>query len=98
MLRRLEPEDFRIAKVGHVQIEDGILGILGPGAAAIVTIRQVLSLESAARCRFRSVSGIDGYQARLAICAEAAGVVLIDNGAASEDHDAVLFRQRDRQL
>ena len=44
------------------------------------------------------MSGVDGDQTRLPAGTEAAGVVLIDHGAAGEDHDAVLFGKSDRQF
>src|ERR1019366_81227 len=39
------PEDVRVAEVRHIQVEDGIGGVLGPSAAAVVAVGQVLGLE-----------------------------------------------------
>ena len=50
------------------------------------------------RCGLGSVRGIDRYETKLRAGAESAGVVLIDDGAAGEDHDAVLFWNSDWQF
>jgi hypothetical protein len=44
------------------------------------------------------VAGVDCHEARFAGGAEAAGIVLVHHGASREDHDAVLFRESDRQF
>ena len=97
-LGAIGPEDFRIAKIGHVKIQDRILSVLGPGSAAIIAKGEVLRLEGRARCGLGSVRGIDCYETRLRAGAESTGVVLIDDGAAGKDHDAMLFRNSDRQF
>src|SRR3954452_2923965 len=39
------PEDVRVTEVQEVEIENGVRGVLGPGAAAVVAVGKVLSLE-----------------------------------------------------
>ena len=45
-----------------------------------------------------SKPGVDRHHAGLIVLAEAAGVVLIDDCAAGEDHDAILLGDRDRKF
>jgi len=82
-------------EVREVEIEHGVGGVLGPGAAAVVAVGEVLRLEGLAVGGARGVAGVDGDQARLTGCTEAAGIVLVHDGAAGEDHDAVFFRESD---
>ena len=81
-----------------LQVEDGVAGVLGPGAAAVVAVGEVLGLEGLAVAGARRVAGVDGDHAWLAGGAEAAGIVLVHDRAAGEDHDAVFFGERHGQF
>ena len=97
-LLRLEPKYFRIAKIGHMQVENRILAILRPSSATIVAKSEILRLKGRARAARRRVPCVYSHHASLSAGTEAASVSAVDYRASGEDHDAVLFRQGDRQL
>ena len=92
------PEDVGVAEVRHFQVEDGICGEFGPGAAPVVAPGEVLGLQCGAGAGFGRVPCVDGDETGLAIGAEAARVVLIHNGRAGEDHDSVFLRKGDGEF
>ena len=98
VLSLLRPEDLRIAKIGHIQIQNRICRILRPGTSTVIAKRKILRLQSGPGFRFGSVPRVDRDQTMLTAGAEAARIVLVNDRAARENHHAVLFRQRHRQL
>src|ERR1700680_607148 len=50
------------------------------------------------RCSFGSVAGVDGDETRFPSGAESAGVVMINDGAAGENHDALVLGNSDGQF
>src|SRR4051812_31426660 len=92
------PEHAGITEIRHLQVDDGVLVVVRPGAPAIEAVRDVLCLARAAAGVVLLISGIDRDKTVGLWLAESAGVFAIDDHAARKDHDAVFFWDRDRQL
>ena len=88
------PEDFRVAEILLADVQHRVAGILGPGAAPVVAVGDLLVLQ----WLFRVVPGVDGDERRLAIFAQTAGVLPVHHRAAGEDHHIILFGQSQRQV
>src|ERR1700761_2690656 len=82
------PTDAGVAEVSHVEIEDGVAGGLRPVAAFVEADGEVLGLADS--FRGLGVAGGDGDET-VPVRAEAAGVAMIDDDAAGEDHGVVMF-------
>jgi hypothetical protein len=87
------PEDLGIAEVLGVDVQHGVPRVLAPGAAGVDADGQVLRLAVVA------VAGVDGDEAGGHVgAAQPARVPPVVDGAAGEDHDAVLLPQREREV
>ena len=107
VLGALMPEDFRVAKIRHVQVNHRIACVLREGTSAIIAVGDVLRLQRLAICTFLGMAGVNGDQTgnvhllknrRVRVLAESAAVFPIHHHAARKDHYAVFLGDRRRQL
>ena len=88
------PEDFGVAEVLLADVEHGIAGVSGPGAAAIQAECEALSLQ----LRLHPVSRIGRDEGRPTGLREQTCVLGIHHNAAGEGHPPGFLGQSDRQM
>ena len=91
---RFVPEDFGVAEVLLADVEHGIAGVSGPGAAAIQAEGQALGLQ----LRLHPVSRVGRDEGRPTGLREQTYVLRIHDNAAGEGHPPGYLGQSDRQM